>query len=99
MRKTFTQFPEPRNYFPTAMNYITIPHVNSNNSRRRGLLVRKNAVTGKIERCNHTTIQVIADIHNYDPHSSPLPHSPLLLRRNKYVPHVGKKQMAKSALI
>jgi hypothetical protein len=37
------------------------------------------------------TIQVVKH-----PEGGPLPHKPLLLKRNKYVPHVGKKQLAKA---
>ena len=70
--------------------YSAIRHVNSNNSRRRGLLIRKNAVTGKLEKCNHITYQIVRD-----PNGVSLPRSPLIVRRSKYVPHIGKKQIAR----
>lgn len=74
--------------------YAAIQYVDSNNSRRRGLCGWfYNRKTRRNEYRSHTTIQVFRDSHG-----SPLPHQPLLLKRNKYVPHIGKKHAAKLAL-
>jgi len=66
---------------PRRMGYAHIRHQNSNNSYRRGLV---NPLKG------HTTFQTIKH-----PDGETLPHRPLLLKRNKYTPHVGAKQLAK----
>ena len=66
-------------------------HLNSNNSRRRGLCgLVFNPKTGEKEFKSHTTYQVVKH-----PEGEPLPHRPFLMKRNKYVPHVGAKQLAK----
>ena len=77
--------------------YDTIVHHNSNTSRRRGLLRKFNALTGKYEPRNHATVQVVRVRGG-----SPLPHAeiPEILRsfRSVYEPHVGKKQLAKAKI-
>ena len=73
--------------------YGVIPHHNSNNSVRRGLVGWVIGKLGKPEFKHHTTIQIVKN-----PEGGPLPHIPFLTKRNKYTPHVGKKQLAKLAL-
>jgi len=74
------------------MKYEHIQHHNSNNSRRRGLLVKLNKLTGKMERVNHTTLQTFRS----GPDGQSLPHmeSKEILRgaRSVYTPHIGRKQ-------
>lgn len=77
------------------MKYQTVHHLNSITSRRRGLLVRRNKISGLMERVDHTTVQVFRS--GAEGHDLPHMISPQILRanRSKYVPHVGKKHAAK----
>lgn len=71
--------------------YIAIRHKDSNNSRRRRLCGWSiNLKTGEKEYKSKTTYHIVRH-----PDGGKLPHSPFLVKRNKYVPHVGKKQLAK----
>lgn len=73
--------------------YAFYEHHDSNNSRRRGLCGPKlNRKTGKVEYKHHVTIRTVRF-----PDGGPLPHQPLLVKRNRYTPHVGAKQLAKAA--
>lgn len=76
----------------TCKTYITLPHHDSNRSARRGLVGWMLGKWGKPEFKHHTTYQFIKH-----PGGEPLPHQPFVSNRNKYVPHVGKKQLAKLA--
>ena len=77
---------------PRRQGYAYIEHHNSRTSRRRGLCgFRLNHKTGQMEWKESITIQTIKH-----PEGGPLPHIPLLVKRNKYMPHVGKKQLAKA---
>jgi hypothetical protein len=73
--------------------YSHIRHLNSQRSVSRGLTKRFNALTGKVEHQDHVSYTTFRD-----PNGSPLPHLPLLTKRNRYTPHVGKKQLAKAAV-
>jgi len=71
--------------------YKTITYLNSANSKRRRLCGWfLNEKTGKPEMKNRVTCQQVRDDNGEE-----LNHMPTLIRRNKYVPHVGKKQLAK----
>ena len=75
--------------------YAFYEHHNSNNSRRRGLCgPRWNGKTGEMEYKNHVTIRTVRF-----PNGGPLPHQPLLVKHNRYTPHVGAKQLSKLALV
>ena len=70
--------------------YQTITHRNSNNSRRRGLLVSKDGLP-----CVYESIQLVRATYG---HPAPRMETPATLRsfRSKYERHVGKKQLAKT---
>lgn len=76
------------------VRYLAIQHHNSNRAARRGLCGWTfNRKTGKPEFKNHVSLQIVRH-----PDGEKLPHSPLLTKRNKYMPHVGKKQLAKAQI-
>lgn len=77
---------------PRRQGYAFIKHRNSNQSRKKGLVGWTIGKFGKPEFRNHTTYQTIRH-----PEGGPLPHQPLLVKRNRYTPHVGAKQLAKAA--
>ena len=70
---------------PPHAGYDVIEHRNSNRSRRNGT-----AAASFRKGLRHISYQVIRRSGGL-----PLPHLPTLLKRNKYAPHVGKKQLAK----
>ena len=72
--------------------YKPITYLTSANSKRRRLCGWLfNEKTGKPEMRNRVTCQQVRDDDG-----EKLNHLPLLVRRNKYVPHVGKKQERKA---
>lgn len=77
--------------------YIVIPHLDSNTSRRRGLLSKFNPLTGKREPRTHLTAQFVRS-ESDDAIEAPYRPTARVIRsmtRSKYLPHVGRKQAAK----
>lgn len=73
--------------------YAFFEHHNSQNSHRRGRCgVVMNPKTGALDFKSCVTIRVVRH-----PEGGPLPHRPTLVKRNRYTPHVGAKQLAKAA--
>jgi hypothetical protein len=79
-------------------NYRRTYTKNSQNARRRGLCgLRPNKATGELKWHDHVSVTMERSAAGQP---AAVMHSRAVIRamRSKYVPHVGKKQLAKLAL-